>query len=74
MPKVVHLERVKKLNEFRLKIQKAGFPTLKSLSDYLGISYHHLTEVLLGNRKSKRLMKKISEVMKDGRKIEGTGE
>jgi|Deesub1362A_J573_1020465.scaffolds.fasta_scaffold00025_12 hypothetical protein len=68
MPKVVHLERVKKLNEFRLKIQKAGFPTLKSLSDYLGVSYHHLTEVLLGNRKSRRLMKRIKEAIKNGRK------
>lgn len=74
MPRVVHLKRVRKLNEFRLKIQKAGFPTLKSLSEYLDVSYHHLTEVILGNRKSKRLMKRIKEVIKNGKGIERTGQ
>lgn len=68
MPKIVNFERVKKINEFRLKVQEAGFPTLKSFSEYLGVSYHHLTEVISGRRKSKSLIEKIEKVIKDGRK------
>jgi len=67
MPKIVNFDRVRKINEFRIKVQKAGFPTLKSFSEYLGVSYHHLTEVICGNRKSKRLIEKIKEVIKNGR-------
>lgn len=73
MPKVVHLDRVQKLNEFRLRVQKAGFPTLKSFAEFMGISYHHLREVVLGNRKSKKLMQKIEEKLKNGREVERAG-
>ncbi len=72
MPKIVNFERVKKINEFRLKVQEVGFPTLKSFSEYLGVSYHHLTEVISGRRKSKSLMEKVEKIIKDGRKITRT--
>jgi len=61
MQKIVNFDRVKAINEFRVKVQKLGFPTLKSFSEHLGVSYHHLTEVICGNRKSKRLIEKIKK-------------
>jgi hypothetical protein len=72
MPKIVNFDRVKKINEFRIKVQEAGFPTLKSFSQHLGVSYHHLTEVICGNRKSKRLIEKIKEAIENGRKNKRT--
>lgn len=67
MPKIINFERVKRINEFRLRVQEAGFPTLKSFSEYLGVSYHHLTEVISGRRKSKSLIEKIEKVIKNER-------
>ena len=59
------IKRKQKLAHLRLLALQHGFPSLKALASHLGITYEHLRNVIIGERDSKALKRRLIELLGD---------